>query len=110
MRLYEINYLISLDLSEEEATSLQEKINGWIQEEKGVLNGVSRLIKKILAYPIKKYGQAYLGFVNFQLDAEKLINIEKKIKAEGKIIRYLILAKKPVKPLKTHRRTIKKFI
>jgi small subunit ribosomal protein S6 len=110
MKLYEINYLISPDLSEEEATSLQEKINSWIQEEKGVLNEVSKPAKKILAYPIKKCGQAYLSFVNFQLEADKLMNIEKKIKAEDKIIRYLILAKKPAKPLKTHRRATKKFI
>jgi len=110
MKLYEINYLISPDLSEEEATSLQEKINGWIQEEKGALNKVSKPVKKILAYPIKKRGQAYLGSINFQLDADKLINIEKKIKAEGKIIRYLILAKKPAKPVKIKRRANKKFI
>jgi ribosomal protein S6 len=110
MKLYEINYLISPDLSEEEATSLQEKINSWIQEEKGALNEASKPVKKTLVYPIKKCGQAYLGSINFQLDADKLINIEKKIKAEGKIIRYLILAKKPAKPVKIQRRATKKFI
>ena len=61
MKLYEINYLISPDLSEEEATSLQEKINSWIQEEKGALNEVNKPVKKILVYPIKKCGQAYLS-------------------------------------------------
>lgn len=110
MKLYEINYLILPDLSEEDTNSLQEKINNWIQEEKGVVNELSKPVKKILAYPIKKCGQAYLGFVKFQLDADKLISIEKKIKTENNIIRYLILAKKTAKPLKIPRRKIKKFI
>jgi ribosomal protein S6 len=110
MKLYELNFLISPGLSEEEATFIQEKINSLIQEEKGTLNEVSKPVKKNLAYPIKKSGQAYLGFVNFQLDADKIINIERKLKAEGKIIRYLILAKKPAKPLKITRRKTKKFI
>lgn len=110
MKIYEINYLTSPDFSEEEMIAFQEKINNWIQEEKGILGEIVKPVKKILAYPIKKTVQAYLGSINFQLNANKLISIEKKIKAEGKIIRYLILAKKPLKPLKARRRITKKFI
>lgn len=97
MKLYELNYLISPDLSEEGLTAFQEKINNWIREEKGVLGEIYRPIKKNLAYPIKKGVQAYLGSVNFHLDSDRLANIEKKLKAEENIIRYLVLGKKPKK-------------
>jgi small subunit ribosomal protein S6 len=110
MKLYEINYLILPDLLEEKVNSLQEKIENWIEQEQGILNEVSKPVKKILAYPIKKSGQAYLGFIKFQLNADNLIKIEKNLKSEGEIIRYLILAKKPSKPAKIPRKRTKKFI
>jgi ribosomal protein S6 len=97
MKSYELNYLISPDFSEEEIIAFQEKINNWIQEEKGILGEINKPVKKILAYPIKKTVQAYLRSVNFQLNPGVLVNIEKKLKNEEKIIRYLILARKPRK-------------
>jgi len=110
MKIYELNYLISPDLSEEELNAFQEKINKYVQEEKGILGETNKPQKRILAYPIKKMVQAYLSSINFQLNPESLLNIEKKIKNEGQIIRYLILVKKPRKVTeKRIRRIIKKL-
>lgn len=110
MKSYELNYLISPDLSEEELNAFQEKINKWVQEEKGILGETNKPQKRILAYPIKKIVQAYLSSINFQLNPESLLNIEKKIKNEGQIIRYLILFKKPRKiNEKKMRRIMKKL-
>jgi len=110
MKSYELNYLILPDLSEEELNAFQEKVSSWIREEKGVLAEVNKPGKKILAYPIKKMMQAYLGSISFQLNPDGISNIEKKLKGEGKIIRYLILVKKPVKIRKAPRKKSKKFI
>jgi len=93
MRFYELTYLISPELSEEELKSLQEKINSLIQKEGGVLNEVNLPEKKDLSYPIKKNKTAYLTNLNFHFSSEKLENLEKKLKAEKKILRYLILVK-----------------
>ena len=110
MKIYELNYLISPDFSGEEITTFQEKINNWIQEEKGILGEINKPVKKILAYPIKKMMQVYLGSINFQVNPEGLLNIEKKLKSDEKIIRYLILAKRPRKiSARTLRRTLKKI-
>jgi small subunit ribosomal protein S6 len=110
MKSYELSYLISPDLSEEELNAFQEKINKWVQEEKGILGEINKPQKRILAYPIKKMVQAYLSSINFQLNPGSLLNIEKKLKNEGQIIRYLILFKKPRKVSeKRIRRIIKKL-
>ena len=110
MKSYELNYLISPDLSEEELNAFQEKINKWVQEEKGILGEINKPQKRILAYPIKKMVQAYLSSINFQLNPDGLLNIEKELKNEGQIIRYLILFKKPRKVTeKRIRRIIKKL-
>lgn len=95
MRYYELSYLISPDLTEPEAIDLQEKINSFLQEKGGLLDKIERLVKKRLCYEIKKKGQAYLVSINFYLDEKKIKEVEKKIKAEPQILRYLILSKQP---------------
>ncbi len=94
MKKYELNYLISPEISEEEAKEFQNKITSFIQEEEGVLNEEGSIIRIKLAYPIKKQAQAYLAVLNFQLNSEKLSSLEKKLKAENQILRYLLLIKK----------------
>jgi small subunit ribosomal protein S6 len=104
MKIYELTCLISPDLSEKDLMACQEKIVTLIEEEGGILIEGKSPIKKILGYPIKKKQTAFLTTLNFQFWPEelegkdpiqkRLENIEKKLKSESKILRYLILAKK----------------
>jgi len=93
MNFYEITYLISPDLSEEELKNFQEKINSSIQEKGGILDRVSKPIKKKLGYPIKEKSVAFLKTLTFYLNPEKLENLEKKLKGEKPMLRYMILTK-----------------
>ena len=54
-----------------------------------------------MAYPVRKKSSngAYLSTLNFHLDPEKLGSLEKKLKSEQKILRYLILKKKILKKI-----------
>lgn len=72
---------------------LREEIGSLVQKEGGVLNGTDSLPKKSLTYPFKKRG-GHLNVLSFQCNPEKLENLEKELKAEKRILRYLILAKK----------------
>jgi len=107
MKLYELTYLISPELPEEELKSLQERINSLIQKEKGVLSGVKIPIKKKLAYPIKKQREAFLTDLSFYLEPDKLGSLEKELKSEKKILRYLILARPKSKIVKVRKRPTK---
>jgi small subunit ribosomal protein S6 len=114
MHFYELTYLISPDLSEKEIKTLQDKIISLIQEKGGILGVEEKLpFKKKLAYPVKKQSQAYMTVINFQLPSEKLIDLEKKIKLENQILRYLILAKKESRAAKFSKkppRSLKKIV
>jgi len=92
MKLYELTYLISSDLSEEEVNSLLEEINSFIKENQGILEKHSPLLKKQLSYPIKKKATAYLANLTFQIEPERLKEIKKQIESKTKILRYLIVA------------------
>jgi len=97
MRNYEINYLISSKLSEEEVKKISEKINSFIREEEGILDRESNSSKLRLGYPIKKERQVNLLVSDFSVEPEKLGNLEKKIKSEPMILRFLISTKKAVR-------------
>lgn len=105
MKYYELTYLISPDALGEETKEFQEKIIAFVQNEGGVLNEKTETPKKImLAYPIKKWGSAYLVSLNFTLDPKKLEIVEKKLKEENSILRYLILSRRVRKRIPTVRR------
>ncbi len=97
MKNYELTYLISPELSDEEINSLQERIKAFIQNEGGVLSDANPLIKK--------GALVYLIALTFQLSPEKLENLGKQLKQESQILRYLILVKHHTRdiPLRTRR-------
>jgi small subunit ribosomal protein S6 len=97
MKNYELTYLISPDLSETEVKSLQEKISSLIGNKGGVLVNLNTPTKKKLAYPIKKRMEAYLSSLNFQLSPDRLIEMEKDLKVEENVLRFLIITKKIIK-------------
>ena len=84
MRRYELTYLISRDLSEEEIKIFQNKIASLIQEAGGTFEEIKDVIKK---------ETGYLSTLNFYFAPEKLENFEKQLAEESKIFRYLILSK-----------------
>lgn len=97
MKSYELTYLILSELSEEKIKSLEEKINSLIQEEGGILGEINSPTKRKLAYSINKKDEAYLANLNFQIKPGGLNILEKKLRAEGEILRYLILTKRALK-------------
>ncbi len=97
MKHYELTYLISPDLSEQEANSLSLKIASFFlaPEKQRILEKNLSLLKKHLSYTIKKKTAAYLATLNFEMKPEMLEGLKKQIKSEPKILRYLIILSKP---------------
>jgi len=106
MKNYELTYLISPDLSEEETKQFQEKVNSLIQTEGGQVSEVNLPIKKGLSSAKKDRGETYLISLSFQLNPEKVTLLEKKLKKEGDILRYLILSKPSAKPAIAFRKRV----
>lgn len=103
MKLYELTYLISPNLTEMEIKNFQEKLNSLIQEG-GILINSLLPKKRFLAYPIKKNNSAFFATLNFQMKPENLANFEKKLKSEPELIRYLILAKAAPKAIEVRKK------
>jgi|Deesub1362B_J571_1020462.scaffolds.fasta_scaffold02620_4 ribosomal protein S6 len=99
MRYYELSYLISPDLSETEAKDFAQRVLEVVQGEGGILGKTQDPQRKMLCYKIKKKDFAYLSSLDFYLDPGKMESLEKKLKAKGEILRYLIF-QKPVEKIK----------
>jgi ribosomal protein S6 len=93
MKNYELAYLISSDLSTEEAKSLSEKMAGFVSELQGTIKNNAEPEKRKLGYPIKKKAEAFLASLEFAILPEKIIGLKEKILSEKQIIRSMIIAK-----------------
>lgn len=109
MKNYELTYLISTDVSEEELKNLSEKVKNFIQEEEGAIKKTTEPSKINFGYPIKEKGRGFLSILNFSLNPEKIANLEKRLKAENQILRHMILNKdlseKPIRQRRINPKT-----
>ncbi len=95
---YEIAYLINPDIPEDGVFGEAGKITGFIQDARGVVGRIEEPKKRELAYPIGKRSGAYFGWTTFTAAPEKIVEIEKRLKLEKDILRFLIVeeVKRPV--------------
>jgi ribosomal protein S6 len=104
MSFYEINVLVSTMLSQEEAIAAIAGIESKV-EKYGKAISEKFIDKKKLAYSINKETEAWLIYFNFSpekgLDKKEVLNaVEKALKSEKNVIRYLIIKKEEPKPVK----------
>ncbi len=92
MKYYELTYLVPSETSESSLSELKEQIIRFLQETGGLLNEVKSISKNILGYPIKGKKAVFISTLNFCLDPEKLKDLEKIVRSENKILRYLIIS------------------
>lgn len=98
---YEIAYLISAEIPEDEVFGVAGKITSAIQDAHGLVGRIEEPKKRRLAYPIHTNGHhthAYFGWTRATMIPERLKDLEKKLKLEKNLIRYLIVeeVKRPV--------------
>ena len=101
MKLYELTCLLSSKLTEEEVKNFSEKIISFVQEKGGTLKEfpslTNKIIKRKLVPQIKRESQGYVNVLNFYLEPQKIEDLKARLDSENQILRYIILAKKPLK-------------
>jgi small subunit ribosomal protein S6 len=106
MRYYQLAYLLSPELKKEEIEKIQKDLTSFFEKE-GVLDKVEEPLKRTLFYPIKKKTEAFLGAIYFYLESEMIKELEKKLRGEEKILRYLIVSEKAPKRIKVEKKIAK---
>lgn len=94
MLFYELTYLLDPDLTEKEQREKREVILNLITKNGGVLNEINLPKKVKLYFPIQKKREGFLADLTFFIEKQRLPEIEKGLKKEKGIMRFLILKKK----------------
>ena len=106
MKTYELSYIVSPEVTGEEAETKAKEIESAIQSKEGVILKQSNPIAKTLAFPIGRRASGFLGVLEFQLEPERLIELQETIRKDGKIVRHMVIIKEIAKPQKIRRARI----
>ena len=106
MRQYETVFLISPSLSEEETEGIILKMADIISKKKGKMVSKKEWGKRKLAYPIKKFEEAF--YVLFQYEGKREIpaELERRFKQTDAIIRYLTVKKETKENIRGKRKKV----
>lgn len=107
MQLYQLDYLISPEISEQDAQVLGEKIKSLIEKNQGSIVKIELLSNQVLAYEVKNFTEAFLAGLSFNLEPEKLEELKKTLESEKNILRYMVFKKRLLKDKPRTRRVIK---
>ena len=89
MAFYENTIVAKQDLAEKEIKVLREKYNELINNSSGKVIKIEEWGLLNLAYRIKNYKKGFYIHYKFEGNKKTLNEIEKKIKIDGSVIRYL---------------------
>lgn len=91
MRQYEIVYIFDTALTEDQVNEKLEKFHKNITSGSGEITEVDHWGKRQLAYPIKKATSGAYVVVQFKADTDVLPELERVLKLDDDLMRYLIV-------------------
>lgn len=107
-RQYEITFILSPELKEEDINSFGEEIKASIEKLGGSLKKIGKPEKRNLAYPIKKFQSGYYLAINSLLIPEKLKELSSNLKHKKEILRYITVLALEEKPRPIPKKKIEK--
>jgi len=89
---YELMLILLTSLTEKEEKKILEEVKKYLKDE-GKIKETTHFGKRKLAYPIKKENDGNYWLLNLAVDGKEASDLSQKLKAEEKILRYLLLRK-----------------
>ena len=93
MNKYELLYIISADASEEAREGLIEKFKAYVEDRKGVVEGIDRWGMKKFAYPINFKNEGFYVIFNMTLNPEEVDAMNKLMTITDGIVRQMFVRK-----------------
>ncbi|MBE0479449.1 MAG: 30S ribosomal protein S6 [Dehalococcoidia bacterium] len=91
MRDYELIYIISPDVAEDEVPALVDKINDFVTSRGGTVDEVDRWGKRKLAYPIDRFREGNYVLSRLKLEPRTTRELESNLQISEKILRHLLV-------------------
>lgn len=91
MRDYELMFIISPTVSEEDTGGVSDRVQGFITNAGGEVSRVEPMGLRRLAYPIRDFREGYYVVVHFRMDPKATAELERNLKLTEDIVRYLLV-------------------
>jgi small subunit ribosomal protein S6 len=88
-RDYELGFIISPEVSEEETRSILERLGQIVARHGGQIVKVNQWGRRRLAYPIQRHRDGYYVFIDMILTPETVIELERTLKVSEIVLRYM---------------------
>jgi ribosomal protein S6 len=93
MKTYELSYIVSPEITSEEAQAKAKELESAILAKEGTVLKQSAPVAKTLSYPVGKRASGFFGILEFQIEAEKLPELQEMLSKDGKIVRHMLIIK-----------------
>lgn len=98
-RVYEISFIFDNKLDEgaalEKSNAIKQSIatlgGSFISEEAPYMRELAYEMTRVVNNINVRFSEGYFGWIKFEMDAEKVKELEKGLKADNQIVRYLIV-------------------
>ena len=107
MKTYELTYIVTPEITSEEAEAFAKEIETFVQSKEGTVIKQLNPVAKTLAYQIKKHASGFVGSIEFILEPEALLELKQKMEKDSKVNRNMIVIKYPPKKEKARRTKFK---
>ncbi|MGB7295026.1 MAG: 30S ribosomal protein S6 [Candidatus Aminicenantales bacterium] len=104
MKHYETGLLIAPNLSEGDTEQFIGQVAEVISQREGKLVKQERWGKRRLAYPIKKFNEAFYVFFHYEGNPDIPLELERRFKQTDTVLRYLTLQKDPQEAVRRKRK------
>jgi ribosomal protein S6 len=99
IQVYELGYHILPTVPEEDLQGEVSKIHSFISGNDGMVISESNPTLKQLAYDVDKkidtkslkFNKAYFGWIKFEMDRSKVLDLKSKVEAMTNVLRFLII-------------------
>ena len=104
MREYELMYLLTPELPEDEMTAATERVSSLITNRGGEITKVDTWGRRRLAYPIRRHADGYYTVLRFNLEPDQTVELERNLRLTEPVLRHIIVHAEEVPPPRTIRR------
>jgi len=100
LRDYEVLYIVRADLDDEKVQDAVRRVNRLIERAGGTVEGTNVWGKRKLAYEVKHQKEGAYVLQDFQLNPDRVPELESSLKITEEVLRHLIV-RKPEKVVAT---------
>jgi small subunit ribosomal protein S6 len=93
LRRYEVMFIAHTDLSDDNLNELIERYETIITQAKGIVVKIDKWGARKLAYEIKKQRKGFYVLMDFAGQSDIVLELERMLKIEDKILKYLTIIK-----------------